>query len=88
MAENYRCMLVWDTRTNRDVGWLMVRKKAVDGMKSDEVAAEISQCQWRNWNLNNSTEEMCEVDCREALTDPVKGIDLILLVTFDMSSRQ
>ena len=76
MAENYRCMLVWDRRTNRDVGWLMVRKKVVGGMKSDEVAAEISQCQWRNWNLNNSTEEMCEVDCREALTDPVKGIDL------------
>ena len=75
MAENYRCMLVWDTRTNRDVGWLMVRKKAVNGMKSEEVAAEMTQCQWRNWILNSSKEdEMCGADCRETLPDPVKGI--------------
>ena len=35
MAQNYRCTLVWDTRTNRDVGWLwlMVRKKVVGEMK-------------------------------------------------------
>ena len=33
MAQNYRCTLVWDTMTNRDVGWLMVRKKAVREMK-------------------------------------------------------
>jgi len=73
MAENYRCMLVWDTRTNRDVGWLMVRKKAVNGRKSEEVAAEMSQCQWRNWNLNSSKEEgeLCGNDPREILPESV-----------------
>ena len=29
LGENYRCMLVWDTRTNKDVGWVMVRKTSM-----------------------------------------------------------
>merc|ERR1719341_2278764 len=55
----------------------MVRKKAVNERKSEEVAAEMSQCQWRNWNLKRSKEEdeMCEDDHREILPDLEKGIE-------------
>ena len=27
LADKYRCMVLWDTRTNTDVRWLMINKE-------------------------------------------------------------
>ena len=35
LPEKYRCMVVWDTRVNRDVGWLMVRRNGSDVLKPE-----------------------------------------------------
>eukprot|EP00092_Neocalanus_flemingeri_P041355 GFUD01045029.1.p1 GENE.GFUD01045029.1~~GFUD01045029.1.p1 ORF type:complete len:719 (+),score=198.19 GFUD01045029.1:60-2216(+) len=68
MVERYRCMVVWDTRTNSDVGWLVVRKPEVEGLTSEEVETKMSKSQWRSWNQNkreeNSEEEIQMNDSR------------------------
>eukprot|EP00092_Neocalanus_flemingeri_P012318 GFUD01013278.1.p1 GENE.GFUD01013278.1~~GFUD01013278.1.p1 ORF type:complete len:687 (+),score=173.03 GFUD01013278.1:65-2125(+) len=56
MVERYRCMVVWDTRTNSDVGWLVVRKPEVEGLTSEEVETKMSKSQWRSWNQNKREE--------------------------------
>ena len=55
LGENYRCMLVWDTRTNKDVGWVMVRKTSVKGVVvPEDMVANLARCQWRSWNVGSS----------------------------------
>ena len=52
LSDKYRCMVVWDTRLNRDVGWLMVRRNGSDVLKPEEIEDNMEKCQWRSCNLN------------------------------------
>ena len=52
LSEKYRCMVVWDTRVNRDVGWLMVRKNGSNGLKPEEMEGNMEKCQWRSCNID------------------------------------
>ena len=52
LPEKYRCMVVWDTRFNRDVGWLMVRRNGSDVLKPEEMEDNMKKCQWRSCNID------------------------------------
>eukprot|EP00092_Neocalanus_flemingeri_P090849 GFUD01115109.1.p1 GENE.GFUD01115109.1~~GFUD01115109.1.p1 ORF type:complete len:132 (-),score=18.43 GFUD01115109.1:57-452(-) len=77
MVEKYRCMVVWDTRTNSDVGWLVVRKPEVEGLTSEEVKTKMSKSQWRSWNQNKS-EEQRQMDDSRISTPPYYPVDCIV----------
>ena len=56
MSEKYRCMVVWDTKENRDVGWIMVKRNGSEVLKSDEVERMMAKCQLRTCNLKKLKE--------------------------------
>ena len=91
VAEQYRCMLVWDKKTNRDVGWVMVRKKNVKGMTPDDMVADMSQCQWRTWNVSRREDESLGEVFRDASLKEDAGTKLISAdeaSTSDLLSRK
>jgi len=65
MSEKYRCMVVWDMRENRDVGWIMVKKNGSEVLKSDQVEKMLAKCQLRTCNLKKLKESASVVndDC-------------------------
>ena len=62
MSEKYRCMVVWDMRENRDVGWIMVKKNGSEVLKSDQVEKMLAKCQLRTCNLKKLKESASVVN--------------------------
>jgi len=67
-------MVVWDTRTNKDVGWVMVRKASVQGVVPEDMVASLARCQWRSWNMGSS-EDCSGGNARERDGIKLKAVD-------------
>ena len=87
LSEKYRCMAVWDTRLNRDVGWLMVKKKAgLEVLNQLEVEKKMSHCQWRSCNLNLLQQSEDDDNCKEVKEIEVNMVKAAKEINYEEAS--
>ena len=46
---SYRCMLLWDPRRCRDVGWVFLKNNNVNEEKPDSLVKHLESCEWKSW---------------------------------------
>jgi len=46
---SYRCMLLWDPRRCRDVGWVFLKNNNANKEKPDSLVKHLESCEWKSW---------------------------------------
>ena len=81
--------MVWDTRVNRDVGWLMVRKIGSNGLKPEEMEGNMDKFQLRSCNIDKLNQHSSGDDGNSSMggrESEINGTTDIVRMNYDESS--